>query len=65
MSLETTAISLLSVSDFAGMLFCIFVGSLIRIIKGADYGTGKRGSKLSQFLCAVRDDRISDETNPK
>ncbi|KAH8548349.1 hypothetical protein BGW37DRAFT_523377 [Umbelopsis sp. PMI_123] len=35
------------------------------LIVGADYGTGKRGSKLSQFLCAIRDDRKSDDENPK
>jgi DNA ligase-4 len=35
------------------------------LVVGADFGTGKRGSKLSQFLLAVRDDRNEDENNPK
>ncbi|KAI8578405.1 hypothetical protein K450DRAFT_247763 [Umbelopsis ramanniana AG] len=35
------------------------------LIVGADYGTGKRGSKLSQFLCAIRDDRLSSDESPK
>ncbi|KAG0170578.1 DNA ligase (ATP) [Apophysomyces sp. BC1015] len=35
------------------------------IVIGAKYGTGRRGNRLAQFLCALRDDRIPDNENPK
>ncbi|KAF7730847.1 hypothetical protein EC973_001365 [Apophysomyces ossiformis] len=35
------------------------------IVVGAKYGTGKRGNRLAQFLCAIRDDRIPESEEPR
>ncbi|KAL1926334.1 hypothetical protein VTP01DRAFT_5855 [Rhizomucor pusillus] len=36
------------------------------LVVGACYGSGRRGNRLSQFLCAIRDDRDKDsEDNPR
>lgn len=32
---------------------------------GGSYGSGRRGNKLSQFLCVIRDDRAEDDDNPR
>ncbi|KAI9322804.1 ATP dependent DNA ligase domain-containing protein [Dichotomocladium elegans] len=36
------------------------------LVIGAKYGSGRRGNRLSQFLCAIRDDRAGNtDDNPK
>ncbi|CDH52455.1 dna ligase 4 [Lichtheimia corymbifera JMRC:FSU:9682] len=35
------------------------------LVVGGSYGSGRRGNKLSQFLCVIRDDRVEDDENPR
>ncbi|KAI8379658.1 uncharacterized protein BYT42DRAFT_569559 [Radiomyces spectabilis] len=35
------------------------------LVVGAKYGTGRRGNRLAQFLCAIRDDRVPEAEGPK